>query len=157
MPVSDKSISDFEIPSDLNPLSATSNSTSIIILLSDGQSNEGPSPEYVVNQAVIRNVPSYTIGMGTTSWAVPGLASGAMTQMNLDEVSLKMIADDTHAAYYNAENATSLNNIYQKLGTLLVFPEEKLELTFAFNILSAVLALLAGSLSMLWFIPVPGK
>jgi Ca-activated chloride channel family protein len=124
------------------------NAAGIVILLSDGQSNWGLPPLYVVGDAKNSGVPIYTVGMGRPENS-PGFRRYQHAEL-LDEETLMCIADETDGQYYRAENATSLNNIYKRLGNERFFKPEETELTAEFTGLAAVFALVAGVLSLLW-------
>jgi Ca-activated chloride channel family protein len=126
----------------------------IIVLLSDGQSNTGPPPLEIIEQASNRGVRVYTIGIGSTEGTILRLEGWAM-RVRLDEETLKRIAEKTDAKYYKADNETDLRQIYQNLGTQLVFKPEQTELTAAFTAFAAILLIIAGVLSLLWFNKLP--
>ncbi|MBI4289153.1 MAG: VWA domain-containing protein [Chloroflexi bacterium] len=126
----------------------------IIVLLSDGQSNVGPPPLEVVDLAVNRGVRVYTVGVGQPEGTVLRV-EGRAVRVRLDEETLKRIADRTDGTYFKAESETDLSNIYQNLSTRLVFQAEKTELTAGFTGVAAVLLLVAGALSLLWFNRLP--
>jgi Ca-activated chloride channel family protein len=126
----------------------------IIVLLSDGQSNTGPPPLEIIEQASNRGVRVYTIGIGNPEGTILRL-EGWMMRVRLDEETLKSIAEKTDAKYYKADNETDLRQIYQNLGTQLVFKPEQTELTAAFTAFAAVLVIIAGLLSLLWFNKLP--
>jgi Ca-activated chloride channel family protein len=136
---------------ELLPTSNNATATAIIVLLSDGRNNEGPTPDAILGVAITHGVLIYTVGMGSPDDVAMGIGSGP-TQTKLDQGTLQQIAQSTGGEYYAAENATSLFNIYQKLSQQLVMPKEHLDITLGFNIASAVLLLAAGALSLLWFI-----
>jgi Ca-activated chloride channel family protein len=71
--------------------------------------------------------------------------------VRLDEETLSHIAQQTDAQYFRAESDTDLSNIYENLSTQLVFKPQQTELTAWFTGFAAVLLLVAGILSMLWF------
>lgn len=127
---------------------------SIIVLMSDGQSNTGPPPLEIVDQASNRGVRVYTIGIGSPEGTILSLEGWSM-RVRLDEETLKRIAEKTDAKYYKADNETDLRQIYQNLGTQLVFKPEQTELTAGFTGLAAVLLIIAGILSLLWFNRLP--
>jgi len=122
----------------------------IIILLSDGQSNRGPRPLEVVQEAVDRGVRIYTVGVGTERGAVLNYRGRSM-RVQLDETTLKGIADATGGDYYNASSESELQAIYQNLGMEIVFRQQEAEITAIFAAIGAVFVLAAGVLSMLWF------
>jgi len=75
--------------------------------------------------------------------------------VQLDEETLKSIAERTGASYFKADSETDLREIYENLSTQLVFEAEQTELTALFTALAAVFLLVAGMLSLLWFNRLP--
>jgi Ca-activated chloride channel family protein len=126
----------------------------IVILMSDGQSNTGPAPLDVVDQAVKRGVRIYTVGVGSENGVVLNFG-GRSIRSRLDEATLKAIAEKTDAEYFNAQNETDLKAIYETLGTEIVFKPEKTEVTFMFTAIAGAMTLIAGMLSLLWFSRLP--
>jgi len=146
----------------------------IIVLLTDGANTHGPLPLDAAQQAADRQVRVYTIGFGTTtpepmvctpqqSAGDPfsdgfgggfggGLSGGGNFRrfLLLDEPTLQGIADLTGGSYYRAENAEQLYQVFLDLPTEIVLQKERLEITFFFSILGAILAGLAIVLSLLW-------
>ncbi len=87
----------------------------IIILLSDGASNSGiMSPEEAAGIAKTFGIKVYTIGIGTVSGSLPMQA----VDTDLDEETLRMIADTTGGQYFNAQNSESLKQIYATIDKL---------------------------------------
>jgi len=126
----------------------------IIILMSDGQSNTGPAPLDVVDQAVKRGVRVYTVGVGSENGVILNFG-GRSIRSRLDEATLKAIAEKTDAEYFNAQNENDLKAIYETLGTEIVFKPEKTEVTFMFTAVAGAMTLIAGILSLLWFSRLP--
>ncbi len=138
-------------PTPAPPIVAPGSYTSaVVILLSDGVSNTGIHPLEAVEYASSRGVRVYTVGMGSPEGAILQ-SEGFSIRVQLDEETLKSIATYTNAAYFKAETETDLSNIYGDLSTRLVFQPEETELTAAFTGLAALLLIVAGTLSMLWF------
>jgi Ca-activated chloride channel family protein len=127
----------------------------IVILLSDGQSNVGPRPMDVIDQATNRGVRVYTIGVGSTTGTVLHFDEGFSIRVLLDETTLKQIASKTNGKYFRADNETDLKAIYENLGTQLVFKPEQTELTAFFTGFAVLCLLAAGILSLLWFNRLP--
>ena len=106
----------------LKPIKAKSK---IIILLSDGESNAGVvEPAEAAEAAKTYGIKIYTIGIGTTGY-VPMPAEDAFGRprlvqemVEIDERSLKKIADATGGKYYNAQNTETLRNIYADIDKL---------------------------------------
>jgi Ca-activated chloride channel family protein len=99
--------------------------SNIIILLTDGQSNAGQlSPEAATEISVQKKVKIYTIGVGTRGKA-PYLVRDPVfgdqyfyQQVNIDEATLKMIAEKTGGLYFRAENFEGLKKIYDTIDRL---------------------------------------
>jgi Ca-activated chloride channel homolog len=106
----------------LKPVKAKSK---VIILLSDGESNAGVvSPEEAANAAKAFGIKVYTIGIGTTG-LVPfemedpfGHKMLVSQPVQMDEDTLKMIAQNTGGRYFNAQDTESLKNIYAEIDQL---------------------------------------
>jgi len=129
-------------------------SSAVIVLLTDGESNRGPDPLEAVEQAVDRGVRVYTVGVGSPEGTILRV-EGWSIRVRLDEATLKSIADKTDARYFRADSETDLRDIYEKLSTQLVMETEQTEITAGFTAFAALLLLIAGLLSMLWFSRLP--
>lgn len=141
----------------------------IIVLLTDGASNAGPFPLTAAEQAVERGIRVYTIGYGTTNgnsvmncndpfendFGGGGFGptfggGGGGFRRDIDEVTLRQIADLTGGAYYAATSAGELEQVLQNLPTYVVVTEETIEISAFFTAIAALLAVLAMIFSMLW-------
>ena len=99
--------------------------SNIIILLTDGQSNAGElSPDTAGEIALQKGVKVYTIGVGTRGKA-PYLVRDALfgeryvyQQVNIDEDTLRAIADKTGGLYFRAENLEGLQQIYDTIDAM---------------------------------------
>jgi Ca-activated chloride channel family protein len=100
--------------------------------------------------AADRGVRVYTVGIGTQAGETIG-AEGWSMRVRLDEDALKNIANLTQGEYFYAGTATDLQKIYKKLNTKLFFEERETEITAFFAAGAALLAIIAATLSMLWF------
>ncbi len=121
-----------------------------IILLTDGQTTTGPDPVESAKMAADRGVRVYTVGIGTVAGEIIG-AEGWSMRVRLDEESLKTIANLTGGEYFYAGTATDLKKVYQALNSKLVMEKQETEITALFAVVSALVALLAAALSLLWF------
>ncbi len=121
-----------------------------IVLLTDGQNNQYPPPLAVVDEATSRGVRVYTIGLGTAEGTVLRLG-GRAVRTRLDEETLKAVALATDAQYFNATSEKELEQIYGDLSTELVLRSEKTEVSGLFAAGAAVLTIVAGALSLVWF------
>ena len=129
---------------------AGSYESAAIILLTDGQTTVGPDPIESARMAADRGVRVYTVGIGTQGGETIG-AEGWSMRVRLDEETLKTIANVTRGEYFYAGTAADLQKIYKNLNTKLFFEQKETEVTAFFAAAAAVLALVAGMLSMLWF------
>ena len=141
----------------------------IIVLLTDGASNAGPSPISAAIQALERGVRVYTIGFGTTrntspmncgyqiqeneafggggGFGNPFGGGGGGFRREIDEETLTSIADMTGGTYYAATSAGELQDVFQNLPTYLVSTRQTIEISAYFTALATLLAIVAMILS----------
>jgi Ca-activated chloride channel family protein len=125
-----------------------------IVLLSDGENTTNPDPIAAAQTAAEQGVRVYTIGVGSpagTTLTVNGFT--VFTQLN--EPMLQQIATLTDGAYYNAQNAQDLREIYKNLDVQVVIKPEKTEVTSIFTGISILFMLIGGVFSMVWFSRLP--
>lgn len=94
------------------------NKKKVIILLSDGVNNAGViSPQEAVEFANANKIQVYTVGMGSEEPVVLGYDFfGNPQYAELDEQTLKSIAEQTGGKYYKSVNRNTLNEIYKNIG-----------------------------------------
>ncbi len=68
----------------------------------------------------------------------------------IDEETLQAVADTTGGAYFRAQNADQLHEIFLDLPTQIVLQEKSLEITVLFVALGAIFATLSVGLSLKW-------
>jgi Ca-activated chloride channel family protein len=97
----------------------------VLILLTDGQNNAGKvTPQTAAEAASALGVKVYTIGAGVRGEApVPvtdafGNRRMVMAQVDVDEGSLRQIAELTRARFYRATDTDSLRHIYADINRL---------------------------------------
>lgn len=143
----------------------------IIVLLTDGANTRGPAPLDAARQAADRQVRVYTIGFGTTNPSqmicTPAQLGGASfgggfgggsfmgggdirRYLLIDEPTLEGMAEITGGAYYRAENAAQLLDVFLNLPTQIVLQKQTLEISVVFAALGALLATTAVFLSLWW-------
>ncbi len=138
----------------------------IIVLLTDGASNTGPSPLDAAQQAAERGVRIYPIGFGTTNsaimdcWSIfdaelfadPGIESpaGAGFGSAPDEATLKEIAEMTGGKFFSATSAAELQMVFQNLHHTIAQTTKTIEVSVFFTALGVIMAIGALTLSMLW-------
>lgn len=137
-------------PAEPPPVPPGSYSQAAVILLSDGQRTTGPDPIEAAKRAANRGVRIYTVGIGTVDGEVITFEGWAF-RARLDEETLKAVASMTAAEYFYASSAAELKKVYQALNSRIVFQTKETEVSGLVSAAAAVLALLAGFLSMLWF------
>jgi Ca-activated chloride channel homolog len=139
----------------------------IIVLLTDGASNTGPSPLAAAQQAAERGVRIYPIGFGTTHAAImdcwnpfpddPSSSSGFESKVGggsfgnaPDEATLKKIAEMTGGEFYNATSAADLHLVFQELHNFVAMTNKTIEVSVFFAAAGVVLAIAAFVFSILW-------
>ena len=94
----------------------------VLILLTDGQNNTGVlNPIQAAELAEHAGVTIYTIGVGAERMVVRNSFFGNRTinpSKELDEATLKAVAEKTGGQYFRAKNTQELQQIYAKLDEL---------------------------------------
>lgn len=135
---------------EFKPVPPGSYGSAAIILLTDGQTTTGPDPVEASKMAAERGVRVFTIGIGTAAGEVL-TGDGWAMHVRLDETPLKEIADLTKAQYFYAGTASDLAKVYKTLSSRLTLEKRESEVSGLFAAGAAVLAIMSGLLSMLWF------
>ncbi len=132
--------------------------SNIIILLTDGRSNSGElTPDVASQIAAQKQVKVYSIGVGTRG-RVPFLIKDPIfgeryiyQQVDIDEETLRQVAQQTGGLYFRAEDMGGLSQIYDTIGRM-----EKTEVdvkTYAeYNELYAYLLASALGVLSLWIL-----
>jgi Ca-activated chloride channel family protein len=104
----------------------------VVILLTDGVNNGGAvEPIAAAKLAAQENIIIYTVGIGADKMVQPGIfgsSFGSRTvnpSADLDEATLKEIAQLTGGEYFRARNPAELINIYQLLDKLEPIEDEE--------------------------------
>ena len=124
--------------------------SSVIVLLSDGENNENPDPMAAAQASTDRGVRIYTVGIGSPT-GVSLHVNGFTVFTQLDEPTLKQISQTTGGTYYNAQSEQDLLKIYNNLNPQLIVKPEETEVTSIFAGASILVLLLGGVFSFLWF------
>ncbi|WP_077338139.1 vWA domain-containing protein [Pseudocolwellia agarivorans] len=96
-------------------------SNRVLLLLTDGQNTAGKiTPEEALEIAIAKDVTIYTIGIGADVMLQQSIFGTRQVNpsSDLDEKSLKNIADKTNGHYFRARSSADLAQIYQLLDTL---------------------------------------
>ena len=144
----------------------------IVVLLTDGANTRGIEPVEAAQHAADRGVRVYTIGFGTTNADGDGLHQGAARRRRplrrrrsraavgppgdfrqflvIDEPTLRSVADLTGGAFYRAEDADQLRDVFAGLPNQIELQQQDREITVAFAIGAAVLVAAAMVLALRW-------
>jgi Ca-activated chloride channel family protein len=125
-----------------------------IVLVSDGQSNTGPDPLEIADDAKTAGVKVYTVGIGTEEGTILQI-QGRNVFTRLDETTLRGMADVTGGKYFNAQDEGDLREIYDDLSRERVVEEKETEITFIFAGAALAISVLAGGLGLAWFNRLP--
>ena len=134
----------------VQPVAPGSYSSGVIILLSDGRRTAGPDPIEVAKMAAERGVRVYTVGFGTIEGTTISMDNYSF-YVRLDEETLKAVAKLTNGEYFHAGTGADLRKVYANLSTKLSMERKETEIGAFFSAIAALFALLALTLSVLWF------
>ncbi len=143
----------------------------IIVVLTDGANNRGVDPLVAAQQAADRRVRVFTIGFGTTEpgnlvctpeqiggfdatfggGGFGGAFGGARAQvLNIDEPTLKSMAEMTGGEYARAEDAARLVEVFRDLPSRVKIQHERHEFSVLFVALAALALAGAVGFSVAW-------
>ena len=128
--------------------------SSVIVMLSDGENTDRSDPLEVAQLAAEADVRIFPVGIGSVAGTVVEV-DGFNILSQLNETPLQEIANVTNGAYYTASDEELLREIYETIDLNLTIRGEKMEITAIVAGLSALLFLVGGALSLVWFGRVP--
>jgi Ca-activated chloride channel family protein len=109
----------------INRLREVKSKSKIVILMTDGQNNAGKVPPLTAAEAAqALHIKVYTIGVGTRGMArmprlnIFGQKEYVSVPVDIDETTLKEIADKTGGKYYRADSTDTLRKIYDEIDQL---------------------------------------
>jgi Ca-activated chloride channel homolog len=150
-----QSLSDSGYPAPpLAPVASGTTTSSVIVLLSDGENNESPDPLAAAQTAAKVGVRIYTVGIGSPAGTNLHI-NGFTVHTQLDEGLLQQIAQTTGGTYYNAQSTQSLQAIYSNLNPQLTIAQERTEVTSLFAGAGILVFLIGATFSLLWFNRLP--
>lgn len=126
----------------------------VLILLTDGANTAGEvTPIKAAELAAENNLKIYTIGIGADEMIIRSFfgAQKVNPSKDLDERTLKAIADKTGGQYFRARNTEELNKIYQLLDELEPVEKDKQYFrpkTELYHWLLAITLFIAGVISV---------
>jgi Ca-activated chloride channel family protein len=124
----------------------------MIVVLTDGVSNQGSDPLLVAQRIAAAKVAVQTIGIGLRngSATVRGEPVGGV-----DEATLTAVARATGGKYYYAQAAGELQTIYSTLASQLGWQFQEVPLMVPLLIAGIVLVVLGAAVSLVWFRVLP--
>ena len=137
-------------PKQLKPVAPASYKSAAIILLSDGRRTTGVDTLEAAKMAAERGVRIDVVGLGTVEGDV-STPDGMAIYMKLDEPTLREVARMTGGEYHHAGTAEKLRSVYEGLGSRVQVMTRETELAGVLALISAVVAMTAAGLSLLWF------
>lgn len=108
----------------VNRLREAEGRSQVVILLTDGVNNSGEiDPQTAAETAAAVGVRVYTIGIGSDGSirrAVPGIFGTRYqnVEVEIDEETLRAVAEKTGGKYYRATSEQKLEQIYEEIGEL---------------------------------------
>lgn len=136
------------------PVPPGSKGSTVVVMLTDGENNEGPDPLAAAQLAADSGIRIYTVGLGSPEGTTLKV-NGFTVHTQLDEALLQQIAEVTAGTYFNAQSTKDLQAVYDHLDEQLIVKPEKMEITSLFAGASILVLLLGGVLSLLWFSRLP--
>ncbi|MGH3682720.1 MAG: VWA domain-containing protein [Natronosporangium sp.] len=119
-----------------------------ILLLTDGYRTYGRSVEEASAAASEANVPVSTVAFGTDRGVVE--IAGQLYRVPVDRESMATLAETTGGQYYEADSLAELTAVYEDMGSSVGHRIVPREITQWYLAGALALAVLAGSLSLLW-------
>jgi Ca-activated chloride channel homolog len=86
----------------------------------------------------------------TSRFGGGGFGGGGRRFQQIDEQTLKQVADMTGGEYYKAEDAAALSRVLRDLPSSIVLQKQDVEITVWFALAGALLVLVAIGLSQWW-------
>ncbi|MFM7532313.1 MAG: VWA domain-containing protein, partial [Rubrivivax sp.] len=137
-------------PKAITPVAPGSYRAATVILLSDGRRTTGVDTLQAAKMAADRGVRIHVVGLGTPDGHLAG-GEGMSFYLQLDEATLRQVAQMTGGEYHQAASAEALRNVYLELGEQLGLATRETELTALIAGLAALLLLAGVGLSWRWF------
>jgi Ca-activated chloride channel family protein len=124
----------------------------MIVVLTDGVSNQGSDPLAVAQQIAGLRIPVQTIGVGLRNGAA---TVGGEPVGGVDEATLSSIASVTGGKYYYAQAAGELQSIYTALGSQFGWQFQQVNLQVPLLLGGLAVLALGSAISLVWFRVLP--
>lgn len=132
------------------PVAPGSHESAVIILLSDGRRTTGVDTLEAAKMAADRGVKIHVVGLGTPNGHV-AMGEETAIYLQLDEPTLRRVAQMTGGEYHHAATADALRTVYRQLGSQVQLRTRDTELTALLALAAAVVLITGAALSLLWF------
>ena len=133
----------------VEPVEAGSHGSAVVVLLTDGEATSDRDPLAGAETAAIMGVRVHTVGVGSARGTVLDV-EWLRVHTQLDEATLRAIADLTRGTYQHADTAAELQHVYDTLDTRLAIRTEAMEVTALVTVLGLVLLLVGGVAGLVW-------
>jgi Ca-activated chloride channel family protein len=125
-----------------------------VVLLSDGKSTRGRTPQELAQRARDLKIPIYTVTLGTAAGTISVQRPDGTSETRPvppDPAEMREVAAISNGRAFAADDVEELSTVYEQLGSRIGYRDEERELTAAFS--GGALALLAAGalLSLHWF------
>jgi Ca-activated chloride channel family protein len=131
----------------------------VVLLLSDGANTTGDAtPLEAAAQAAKAKVPVYTVALGTDAGTITTTSADGESRIYRvppDPATLAAVAERTGGKFFEAADATSLQSVYNRIGSQVGTEIEQRELTAVLTGAGAFLLLAGSALSLAWFHRIP--
>jgi Ca-activated chloride channel family protein len=124
-------------------------SSSVIVLLTDGENNQLPDPLAAAAQAADFGIRIYTVGIGSAAGTTLDV-EGFKVHSQLDEPMLRQISETTDGTYFAAQDPKALSAIYDGIATRLAIRPEAMEVTSLFAGAGVLILIVGGLASLRW-------
>lgn len=132
-------------------ITAPTDFSTAIILVSDGCDTIGVSPVKAAEAAAERGIRVYTVGVGTPYGGTANVEGWGSVHAEFQEETLREIARITRGEYFHARNAGKLTRVYGQLTRQAVLDVRKIEIATGLLLGAVALLLAASALSLLWW------
>jgi Ca-activated chloride channel homolog len=126
-----------------------------VLLISDGKQDGGRTTAAAAAQkAKSLHIPVYTVVLGTPNGQIQQKLTGGFTatiKVPTSPEALQQLAQTTGGQFFTAASDTRVRDVYQRLGSRLGHRSINREMTDVFGGVAALLLLLGGGMSALWF------
>jgi Ca-activated chloride channel family protein len=139
-------------PKEITPVTPGSYESAAIILLSDGRRTTGVDTLEAAKMAADPGVRITVVGLGTADGHTAMMGGEGMAMyLQLDEPTLKTVAQTTGGEYHHAGTAEALRGVYQRLGSKMQVSKRDTEFTALLALVAAGVMVAGVILSVRWF------